>query len=124
MTGPDVEAWARRQPDWTPTALTAVRADPGKRAVAIAGAIVVGLALAGVHWLGLVAAGALVGLVSRSPPRAVAWGVVVGLAALALTVGTHPIDAAAFLAFRPPVYVTVAAGLIAPVWGSLARLVV
>jgi hypothetical protein len=124
MTGPDVEAWERRQADRTPTALAAVRADPRKRAVAIPAAVVVGLAVAWLHWLGLVAAGALVGLVSRSVPRAIAWGVVVGLVAIALTLLTHPVDPAGFLAFRPPVYLTVAAGLLAAVWGSLARLVV
>jgi hypothetical protein len=124
MTGPDVEAWTRRHADLTPAPLAAVRADPRKRAVAIPAAVVVGLAVAWLHWLGLVVAGALVGLVSRSVPRAVAWGFVVGLVAIGLTLLTHPIDVAGFLAFRPPLYVTAAAGLLVPVWGSLARLVV
>ncbi len=107
---------------WPPTRLTVVRSDPRTRAAALAAAVVVGLAVAWLHWLGLVVAGALVGVVSRSPARAVAGGLVVGALAVGLTVLTHPIGPAAFLAFRPPVYVTLGVGLAAPVWGSLVRL--
>jgi len=109
----------------TPAALVALRADSRRRAVALAVAVVVGLALAWVHWLGLVAAGGLVGLVSRSLPRAVLWGLVVGVLALAVTVLAHPVmGPQEFLSLSPPVYVAIAAGVVAPVWGSLVRGVV
>jgi len=125
MTGPDVEAWIASEPSWTPAALTAVRADRRKRAVALALAAVVGLGAAWLHWLGLFVAGALVGLVSRSLPRAVVWGLGVGSLAVALTVLAHPLmGAGEFVALTPPVYVAVVVGLLAPVWGSLLRGVV
>lgn len=109
---------------FTPAALTALRRDPRMRAGALVVAVVVGLGVAWLHWLGLFVAGALVGLVARSVPRAVGWGLAVGVLAVALTVATHPMNAADLLALRPPVYVTVAAGLAAPAWGSLVRGVV
>lgn len=122
MSGADVE----RVPDeasWTPVLLSEVRANARRRAVALALAMVAGLAVAWVHWLGLFVAGALVGLVSRSLPRAVVWGVVVGLLAIVLTALASPMGPVTFVTFRPPVYVTLAAGILAPVWGSLVRLV-
>ena len=91
MSDPDVAAWEHDEPSWVPNALTAVRADPRRRAVALVVAAAVGLAVAWVHWLGLFVAGALVGLVSRSVPRAVGWGLVVGVLALAGAVLTHPV---------------------------------
>ena len=125
MSGPDVAASDRSAASSIPAALTAVRADPRRRAVALLVAAVVGLAVAWIHWLGLFVAGALVGLVSRSVPRAVGWGLAVGALALALTVFVHAImSLQEFLALSPPVYVAVAAGLAAPAWGALVRGVV
>lgn len=123
MSGADATP-APDQASWTPAILRDVRTDTRKRAAALVLAILVGLAVAWVHWLGLFVAGALVGLVSRSLPRALVWGAVVGTLALVLTVLTSPMGPVAFVAVRPPVYVTLAAGLLAPIWGSLARLVV
>jgi hypothetical protein len=112
-------------PDWTPEALTAVREDRRKRSLALVAAAAVGLALAWVHWLGLFAAGALVGLVSRTLPRALLAGLVVGVLAVVATVLASPVmEVGEFLALTPPVYVTVAAALLAPAWGSLVRGVV
>lgn len=103
-------------------ALTEVRTDARTRWTALLAAVLLGLGLAWVHWLGLVAAGALAGLASRTLPRAVLAGVVVGLLALALTVlGGPAVDAGELLALTPPSYVTVAAGLVLPTWGSLIR---
>lgn len=45
-------------------------------------AVVVGLAVAAVHWVGLFLGGALAGLFARNLPRAVAAGVAFGLVAL------------------------------------------
>lgn len=124
MTAPDADPWLVADPAWTPAILTEIRAERRKHAAALAVAVVVGLGVGWIHWLGLVVAGALVGLVSPSVPRAVGWGFLVGLLAIALTVLAHPLGPMEAIAFRPPVYVTVAAGLVAPVWGSLVRLVV
>ena len=122
MSDPDVAAQERDEPSRVLNALTAVRADPRWRAVALAVAAVVGLAIVWVHWLGLFVAGALVGLVSRSVPRAVGWGLVVGVLALAGTVLTHPVmGPREFLALSPPAYVAIASGLGAPAWGGLVR---
>jgi hypothetical protein len=74
-----------------------------------------------VHWAGLLVAGALVGVVSASVPRALAAGVAVGGSAVALTVVLAPtMGVAELLALRPPVYVTVGGGLL-PAWGALVR---
>lgn len=124
MSGAETDPWLVADPAWRPDHLTEIRTDPRKHAAALAVAILVGLAVAWVHWLGLFVAGALVGLVSPSVPRAVGWGFLVGGLAIVLTVVTSPMGPAAFVAFRPPAYVTLAAGLLAPIWGSLARLVV
>ena len=122
MSDPDVAARERDEPFRVPNALTAVRGDPRRRAVALAVATVVGLAIAWVHWLGLFVAGALVGLVSRSVPRAVGWGLVVGVLALAGAVLTHPVmGPREFLALSPPAYVAIVSGLGAPAWGGLVR---
>jgi hypothetical protein len=108
-----------------PDFLTVVRTDPRKRYVALAVAVVAGLAAAWVHWLGLVVAGALVGVVSRTLPRAVAAGLGVGVAGLALTVLASPaMGPGDFLALSPPSYVAVGAGLVLPAWGALIRGVV
>lgn len=113
------------EPDWTPAALASIRADSRTRRVALAVAAAVGLALAWVHWLGLFAAGALVGLVSRTPPRAVVAGVAFGVLVLVVTVVASPVmGPREFLGLTPPVYVAAAAALLAPAWGSLLRGVV
>ncbi|WP_336037015.1 hypothetical protein [Halobacterium yunchengense] len=52
-----------------------------ERGFALAGVVLVGLALAAVHWLGLLVGGAGVGLLARSWPRALAGGA--GFGALA-----------------------------------------
>jgi hypothetical protein len=108
-----------------PAFLTTIRTEPRKRYAALVGLLVVGLAAAWVHWLGLFVAGALVGLVSRTVPRAVAAGLGVGVAALVLTVLASPtMGVGEFLALTPPAYVAIGSGLVLPVWGSLVRAVV
>lgn len=108
--------------DWTPVRLRKLRRDPGKRRVALVVAAAVGLAAAWLHWLGLVVAGGLVGIVSRDLPRALLAGLGVGLLVLVVHVGASPaMDAGEFLALAPASYVAVAAGLLLPVWGSLVR---
>jgi hypothetical protein len=122
------EPTAEKGPDdepLRPAFLTTVRTEPRKRYAAFAVLVVVGVAAAWVHWLGLFVAGVLVGLVSRTVPRAVAAGLGVGVAALVLTVLASPtMGVGEFLALTPPAYVAIGSGLVLPVWGSLVRAVV
>lgn len=62
--------------------LAALRSNPRTRWLGFALAALVGLALASVHWVGLVVGGALVGLFARDLLRAVAAGVAFGVVAL------------------------------------------
>lgn len=111
--------------DWTPAWLEDARRRPNRRRSLLVAATLVGIGLVWVHWLGLFAAGALVGLASRSPPRALLAGLVFGLLVLAIQVLASPVmGVGAFLGLQPVSYVTIALALVAPVWGSLARGVV
>jgi hypothetical protein len=108
-----------------PAFLTTVRTEPRKRYAALAIALVVGLGAAWIHWLGLFVAGALVGLASRTVPRAVVAGLGVGVAVLALNSLASPtMGAGEFLALTPPAYVAIGAALALPAWGALVRGVV
>jgi NO-binding membrane sensor protein with MHYT domain len=106
----------------TPQWLTAVRTHRRYRLPALVGATLVGVGVASVHWLGLFVAGALVGLVSEDLPRAVAAGLTVGLLVLSTQVLVAPtMNVSEFANLVPASYVTIAAALLAPVWGSLVR---
>jgi len=125
MSGERSATSTRESGDSLRTRLAAVRDDPTRRWVALALAAVVGLAAAWVHWFGLVLGGALVGLVSSR----LRWAVVAGLGFGALVLVTFVVASPALspgelLALRPPVYVTVGAGLGLPLLGSLVRGVV
>lgn len=107
---------------WTPRPLIALRARRNQRLAALVAAGLLGLLAVSVHWLGLVVAGALVGLVSRTLPRAVLAGLGFGLLVLGVHVLASPVmGAGEFVALTPPSYVTIAASLVGPVWGSLLR---
>lgn len=107
---------------WTPRPLTALRARRNQRYAALVAAGLLGLLAVSVHWLGLVVAGALVGLVSRTLPRAVLAGLGFGLLVLGVHVLASPVmGTGEFLALAPPSHVTIAASLVGPVWGSLLR---
>lgn len=101
--------------------LSRVRSEPRVHAAALAVAAIAGLVLAWLHWIGLVAAGALVAFVAPSVRRGLAYGFGIGLLVLvvfALSLG----DAAARTpAMRPIVYVTAGSALVLPVLGSLVR---
>lgn len=106
--------------------LARVREDPLVHWVALLVAIGAGLGLATVHWLGLVAGGALVALVATSFKRGLlaglGFGVVVVLAWLATLVVGGVLGKV--LATEQFVLITVAVGIVAPVVGSLVRGVV
>ena len=110
------------RPPWTPERLHRLRRDSTERRVALVVAGLVGLGLVWLHWLGLFAAGALVGLVSRDLPRALAAGLGFGLLVLVVHVLAAPeMGFGAFLGLTPISYVTIGAALVAPVWGALVR---
>lgn len=99
-----------------------VRTDPRRRRAALFGAVLVGILLARIHWLGLVLAGALVGVTRTTTPRAVLSGVAVGLATVPGTVLLAPaIGGTEFLALDPVNYVSVGIAVVAPAWGGLVR---
>ncbi|WP_162991556.1 hypothetical protein [Halostella salina] len=101
------------------------RADDRQRRIGLAVALVVGVGVAWLHWLGLVVAGALVGLTCRSLPRALAAGIGVGVVVLATFVLLSPTLAAGeLLALGQPAYVAVGSALALPLLGSLTRGVV
>ena len=98
-----------------------VRTEPRLHAVGVAAALAVGVALASVHWLGLIAAGALASLVAPTVRRGVLYAFAAGVVALvAFAVGLGS-AAGAVPGMRPIVYVAVGAGLALPLFGSLAR---
>lgn len=106
----------------TPGALADIRDRRRRRLVALVAGALVGIALVWVHWLGLFVAGALVGLASRTLPRALIAGLAVGVLVLAVQVVAIPgMDPGEFFALGQAADVTAAAALIAPVWGSLVR---
>ena len=98
-----------------------IRTEPRRQAVALAIAALVGVGLAWHHWIGLLLAGALVGIVSPDLPRAMAAGLGVGILVLvvfALSLGSALGPA---LAMTPATYVTVGAAVGLPLLGSLVR---
>ena len=104
--------------------LDRVRTEPRPHAAALLAAVAVGVALALVHWVGLIAAGALASLVAPTVRRGVGYALgagVVALAAFAVSLGP---SAGAVPGMRPVVYLAVGAGLALPLFGSLARAVV
>lgn len=105
--------------------VAAVRADATRRRIALVVGLVLGLALAWVHWFGLVAGGALVGLSRRSVPRAVLAGLGFGvLTLLGSVLAPGTVGPGALTALAPVSYLAVALGLVLPAWGALARGVV
>ncbi|WP_138797442.1 hypothetical protein [Halostella sp. PRR32] len=103
--------------------LTAVRSDPRKRAAALALGVVLGLAVAQIHWVGFVVGGALVGLASRTLPRALAaglaFGVLAWLAFVALLASHGTLGG--YLDTGQLLYVSIAIPLVGGVLGSLVR---
>ncbi|WP_255191161.1 hypothetical protein [Natronobeatus ordinarius] len=104
--------------------LERVRTEPRAHAAALLVIVIVGLAAAWLHWLGLVLGGALVGVVSRSLPRAVLGGVGFGVVVLVVFVASLGPAVGPALEMTPVSYLVVATALGLPVLGSLVRGVV
>lgn len=104
------------------TELGATLSNPRRAGLTVL-AVVVGVALASVHWLGLVAGGALVGLVATSLKRALLAGLGFGVTALTVWVGYLAATGVLgnVLATGQFVWIAVAVGLIGPLVGSLLR---
>lgn len=104
------------------TELGATLANPRRAGLTVL-AVVVGIALASVHWLGLVAGGALVALPQRSLPRGLLAGFLFGGVVLAVFLVDLSAAGAAggFLRFGLLRDVAVAMGLGLPTFGALAR---
>lgn len=104
--------------------LEQIRSDSRTHVVALAVALAVGVALASLHWIGLIAAGAAAALVAPTFRRGVAYALAAGVLALAtFAVGLGP-AAAVVPEMRPVVYLTVGSAVGLPLLGSLARGVV
>jgi hypothetical protein len=110
----------------TTTALDRIRTDPFVHWVALVAAVVVGLALGNVHWIGLVAGGALVGLVATTLKRALLAGLGFGITVLLVWAGWLVVNGVfgKVLATGQFVGIAVAVGIVAPLLGSLLRGVV
>lgn len=106
--------------------LDRVRADRYRRRAAALGGVAVGLAVAQLHWLGLLLGGALVGLASRDLPRALLAGLAFGVVALAVFLASLVVAGAAgpALAMGRLTHLTLAVPVVAGLVGSLARGVV
>ena len=101
--------------------LTEVREDTRRNLIALLVVVTVGIAAAWVHWSGLLAAGILIGIVSRSLRMAVATAVgfgVVVMIVFALTEGTAVFG---YHELAPIIYVTVGSAFALPILGSLVR---
>lgn len=103
--------------------LADLRADDGRRRLALVGGVLVGLGLAWVHWTGLVVGGALVGLSRRSAPRALLVAVAFGLLATVTGIALTPlVGPAEFIRVTRLGTVTVVVGMMLSAWGALVRL--
>jgi len=102
--------------------LEELRADDTRRRLALVGAVVVGLGLAAVHWVGLFVAGGLVGLTRRTLGGALLAGAGFGLLVLMVFFVVTPLVTPwNLLALAPLSYVTIALAVVGPVWGALVR---
>ena len=113
---------AQTPSDTPETVLSTIRSDPTQRRVALVIAIVLGLLATSIHWFGLVLGGALVGLVSARLRWAVLSALGFGILVLAVFVLVSPgLTVTKLLSLQPPVFVTVVAALVLPLFGSLVR---
>lgn len=101
--------------------LVRIRTEPRIHAGSLGLAVALGIALASVHWLGLVAAGAAVSLVAPTLRRGALYAVGVGVLSLVVFAVSLGSAAALVPGMRPIVYVTVASAIGLPLFGSLAR---
>jgi len=106
--------------------LDRIRTEPRTHWIALVAAIVLGLAAATVHWIGLVLAGALVGLVSQSLRRALLAGFGFGVLAVLVWMGSLAWAGALGKVLNTGLFglLSVGIGILVPTFGSLVRGVV
>lgn len=111
------------QPATLTDRLTALRSNPRTRWLGFAIGAIVGLALASIHWVGLVVGGALVGLFARDLPRAVVAGLAFGVVALLAFAAWLALAGAlgVYLEMGQILAVSVAIPLVGGALGSLVR---
>jgi len=119
----DTERPVEQSSDGTLARLYDLQRDPRRRRLATAVALGLGLLLATVHWAGLLAGGALVGLSRPTLRRALAAGFGFGVLVLVVTAARFALAGTlgAVLATWPLVGVGVAIPLVAGPLGALAR---
>ena len=108
------------------SALDALRTDRRRRLLATVTGAVVGLALAPLHWSGLLLAGALVALPQRSVPRGVAAGLGVGVAVVVVFLAWLVVAGTLgpVLGMGQPAWLALGIGLALPAFGAVVRGVV
>jgi len=107
------------------TWLEDVRTDARKRRLFLVGGFVVGLALAWLHWTGLVVGGGLVGLSRRTVRWALLAGLAFGTCATVVSVVlVSTVGPAEFVGLRRLTAITAVVGLGTATWGGLLRAVV
>lgn len=89
--------------------------------MALGGAVLLGLAAASVHWIGLVVGGALVGLTRRNLGRALLAGVGFGLLTVAVTVLLTPTTLGDLLQLTRVAGLTLLVGVGLSTLGALLR---
>lgn len=105
------------------TRLASVRTDARRRSLATLVGVLLGLGLSTVHWLGLVAGGALTALPQQSVRRGVAAGLGFGLLAWAVFLGELWVGGVAslYLQMGQVAVVTVAVAVACGLLGGLVR---
>lgn len=111
-----------------PSTLDRLRAEPRTRMATAILAVVVGVVLGSLHWVGLVVGAALVSLTRETPRRGLAagvgFGVVVVVTHVAVLAASGPSVVATAVAMRQVFGVSVVVPLVAGLIGGLARSVV
>lgn len=102
-------------------ALGSIRTRPRHHFVAMVITAFVGLFLAWIHWIGLIIAGALVGIVSPSLRNGVFSALGFGFLVITLFMLSHGTGATRVLRMEPIIYITLLSALVLPVLGSLVR---
>lgn len=98
-----------------------LRTDNTQNAIALVAVILVGVGLAWLHWTGLILAGVLLGVISRTLLVAVLNAVLFGLVVLAVFALTEGTQSLGYLEMTPIIYVTLVSAFVLPIYGSLVR---
>lgn len=101
--------------------LETLRTDLTLNSAAFLGVVVIGLAITWFHWSGLLIAGLLIGVISRSLPAAVLNAILFGAVVLVAFGITEGVAVLEYHELTPIIYVTVGSAFGLPIFGSLLR---